>query len=97
MQLKLFQLTSIMNFLRGGFKSRVSRDDIVVWGVMALVLLLALVILWDAVLFLATVIREREVAESEIIVVSPLRGEELDEAIRLLDKRQEEFDEILAR
>lgn len=76
-------------------KSRLTRENVMVWGVLLAGVLAVLVILWDAVVFVASVAAERERAEVRA-GVQPLRAGEIDEVIKLLDGRKEKFDELLA-
>lgn len=90
--MKLSQfLTKAIAKLRG---LRFTRENLTVWGIVALACLFAFVLFWDGYLFYRTVVKGREGApplEKRTILTST----ELDEVVRLLDERRARFNEIL--
>ena len=73
---------------------RIPRQEFLLWGTVAVFVLLLTLIAWDGYLFYSTVFKERArgagVTSREVI-----NAEEIDEVIKLLDEREERFEEIL--
>lgn len=73
---------------------RFTRENLTVWGVAALGCLFALVLFWDGYLFYQIVVKGREAARPLEKRIT-LTGEEIDGVVRLLDEREQKFNEIL--
>ena len=74
--------------------SRVTNQDVLVWGIFFGGIFLLLLILWDGYIFNETL--NREFAPQ---VMTPktrqLSKEDLDEVIKIMDEREKEFQQIL--
>lgn len=75
---------------------RMTRQDILFWGVVGGVALLLCLLLWDWYVFSSTLHREETVIAPASLKRSMLSKEELDEAISILNKREEKFHELRA-
>lgn len=75
---------------------KIGRDELLVWGVLALIIFLAVLIIWDAYLFYSTLQESRR--RSEIAVPSGgVLAKDLAEALRILDERQAKLEPLLKR
>ncbi len=92
--MKFLKLPAFKN--SGKMFSRLERETILVWGVMLVFVGAVLLIIWSGYLFYSTVInfKRPEKVVKKIVVIDP---EEIAEVIRLLDERQQKFEEILER
>lgn len=88
--MKLFSRDSIKiaSFAR---VSTIGRDEVLVWGVVALGVVLGVLIIWDAYLFYYTFSHTREASRS-IEEKAGLSANDIDEVIKLLDERKKKFD-----
>lgn len=87
---------SLSYFKFSGSSYRLTRENVLVWGILFCVLLLILVLAWDSFLFYHMVLRGRyPVFSSKKAPV--LHEQEIRETTALLEERKRRFDEILAR
>lgn len=88
-----------MNFSLRNLKngvSRISHEEWLLAGIMLLGFLLLGILMWDVYLFSRTLSQEQRAipAPPPLIIVS---SQDIDEALRILDERQKNFNEILQK
>ena len=76
--------------------SHFGRDEFIILGVIILALFLAALIIFDAYFFYTSLKAEKEVVQAPHKITT-LTSVEIDEAIKVLDERQQEFNRILGR
>lgn len=91
-----FSLSAVKNIKFPVKGLRISREDVLVWGILFSCLLLGVFLLWDGFLFYNTVMVGRESVASGRKAPA-LDAEEIDKVLGVLEEREKKFNEILNR
>lgn len=85
-------------FALGGAKKhilRLSHGDILFWGLVFITILFIVLIMLDSYVFYQSVILQRKITHAFEYKSKTLLSKDLDEVIKLLEKKQKKFEEIL--
>lgn len=75
---------------------KMDRGNLIFWGIVTVVFFTILLFLTEGLTIYQEFFGEKEKSPPAVIV-QPLAGKELDEALKIIDEREKEFNELLQK